>query len=71
MAGDSMVAQRHEKRDVLEARAERVQAILGSPKYAGLWEPYPFNAGYFMCVKLKGLDAETFRQHLLKSTAWA
>jgi len=30
------------------------------PKYVGLWEAYPFNAGYFMCVKLKGLDAEAF-----------
>ena len=30
------------------------------------WEPYPFNAGYFMCLKLKGLDAETYRKHLLE-----
>ena len=36
------------------------------PKYAELWEPYPFNAGYFMCLKLKGLDAETYRKHLLE-----
>ncbi len=27
---------------------------------------YPFNAGYFMCLKLKGLDAETYRKHLLE-----
>ena len=55
-----------EKKDILEARAKKVQAILSSPKYAELWEPYPFNAGYFMCLKLKGLDAETFRKHLLE-----
>ena len=36
------------------------------PKFAELWEPYPFNAGYFMCLKLKGLDAETYRKHLLE-----
>ena len=36
------------------------------PEYAKYWEPYPFNAGYFMCLKLKGLDAETFRKHLLE-----
>jgi aspartate/methionine/tyrosine aminotransferase len=65
MSGESIMAERCEKRDVLEARAKRVQAILASPKYADLWTPYPFNAGYFMCLKLKGLDAETFRKHLL------
>ena len=36
------------------------------PEYAKYWEPYPFNAGYFMCLKLKGLDAETYRKHLLE-----
>ena len=45
---------------------EESHAILASPKFADLWEPYPFNAGYFMCLKLKGLDAETFRKHLLE-----
>jgi DNA-binding transcriptional MocR family regulator len=36
------------------------------PKYAGLWTPYPFNSGYFMCLRLNDkLDAETFRRHLL------
>ena len=43
----------------------KVQEILASPSIAELWEPYPFNAGYFMCLKLKGIDAETLRQHLL------
>ena len=28
----------------------------------------PFNSGYFMCVKLKGIDAETFRKHLLEKS---
>ncbi len=54
------------RRGILEARAKKVQAILASPEYAELWEPYPFNAGYFMCLKLKGLDAETYRKHLLE-----
>ena len=36
------------------------------PSLPNLWEPYPFNAGYFMCLKLKGIDAETFRKHLLE-----
>ncbi len=66
MSGESIAAQRREKHDILEARAKKVQEILAQPKYADLWTPYPFNAGYFMCVKLKGLDAETFRKHLLE-----
>jgi len=62
----SLAAERLEKKEILAARARKVQQILGSPEYARLWEPYPFNAGYFMCLKLKELDAETFRKHLLE-----
>jgi aspartate/methionine/tyrosine aminotransferase len=53
------------KKAILQARAEKVQALLTNPEYADLWDAYPFNAGYFMCLKLKGLDAETYRKHLL------
>jgi len=66
MAGNALAAEREEKKGILEARAKKVQEVLGSPGYADLWEPYPFNAGYFMCLKLKGLDAETYRRHLLE-----
>ncbi len=66
MSSESCTTERREKKGILEARAKKVQAILSSPKFAELWEPYPFNAGYFMCLKLKGLDAETFRKHLLE-----
>jgi phosphoenolpyruvate carboxykinase (GTP) len=65
MATDAMQAERSGKKDILEERAKKVQEILSSPQYAEFWEPYPFNAGYFMCLKLKGIDAETFRKHLL------
>jgi len=66
MAAEASAAERLEKRGILEARAKKVQKILASPEYAELWEPYPFNAGYFMCVRLKGLDAETYRRYLLE-----
>ncbi len=66
MATDALPVEQSEKKAILEARAKKVQAILGSSKFAGLWEVYPFNAGYFMCLKLKGLDAETYRKHLLE-----
>jgi phosphoenolpyruvate carboxykinase (GTP) len=66
MSGPACAIERLEKKGILEARAKKVQEILGSSDYAELWEAYPFNAGYFMCLKLKGLDAETYRKHLLE-----
>jgi aspartate/methionine/tyrosine aminotransferase len=65
MQSEGIEAERVEKRGILEARAKKVTEILASPNYAKLWEPYPFNSGYFMCLKLKGIDAETYRKHLL------
>jgi aspartate/methionine/tyrosine aminotransferase len=66
MAGESLAAERLQKKAILEARARKVHEILATREYAGFWEPYPFNSGYFMCLKLKGLDAETYRKHLLE-----
>jgi aspartate/methionine/tyrosine aminotransferase len=66
MSGDALAREQAEKKAILEARAKHVQKILGCPQYADLWEAYPFNSGYFMCLKLKGLDAETYRKHLLE-----
>jgi phosphoenolpyruvate carboxykinase (GTP) len=65
-AGDAITVERKQKKGVLEARAKKALEILRQPEFAAVWEPYPFNAGYFMCVKLKGLDAETYRKHLLE-----
>ena len=58
--------QRMKARDVLRERALEVRRILASEKYTPFWEPYPFNAGYFMCIRLKELDAEKFRLRLLE-----
>ena len=66
MATDTLFIEQRQKWDILEARAKKVHAILASSKFADLWEAYPFNAGYFMCLKLKGLDAESYRKHLLE-----
>jgi aspartate/methionine/tyrosine aminotransferase len=41
--------------------------VLANPAYAEVWESYPFNAGYFMSIALKGIDAEQFRLRLLDS----
>jgi phosphoenolpyruvate carboxykinase (GTP) len=66
MAREEQLAERQQKKAILEARAKKVHQILSAPEFKSVWEPYPFNAGYFMCVKLKGLDAETYRRHLLE-----
>jgi len=66
LAGGTVTVESQQKKCVLEERAKKVHEILGAPEYAELWEPYPFNAGYFMCVKLKGLNADAYRKHLLE-----
>jgi aspartate/methionine/tyrosine aminotransferase len=54
-----------EKFDVLKKRAERVKTVLSDPKYLDGFNAYPFNSGYFMCIRLKTVDAETLRRHLI------
>ena len=58
-------AQKHEKSLIMKGRANKVKSILDGGKFDGAWEYYPFNSGYFMCLKLKTVDAETLRTHLL------
>jgi len=57
--------ERDAKRAILRARVARLHQILEKPKYGEAWTPYPFNSGYFMCVRLKDVDAEKLRLHLL------
>lgn len=66
MADADFTGECRQKRDILEARALKVQELLQKPEFAELWTPYPFNAGYFMCLKLKGIDADAYRRHLLE-----
>jgi len=58
-------AQRKQKFEIMKRRANITKQILDSGKYDDVWEYYPFNSGYFMCLKLKTVHAETLRQHLL------
>ena len=63
---DPDLARQHgEKKETLRVRAARVSEVLKNPKYREALTPYPFNSGYFMCVRLSGLDAEKLRVHLL------
>jgi len=59
-------AQRSEKYALMKGRANKVKALLDSGRYDDAWDYYPFNSGYFMCLKLKTVEAETLRIHLLE-----
>ncbi|CAG7617594.1 hypothetical protein PAESOLCIP111_02043 [Paenibacillus solanacearum] len=58
-------AQKQEKFEIMKGRANKVKALLDSGNFGDVWEYYPFNSGYFMCLKLKTVDAESLRVHLL------
>lgn len=58
-------AQKMEKFHIMKGRANKVKAILEKEKYNAVWDYYPFNSGYFMCLKLKNVDADRLRVHLL------
>jgi aspartate/methionine/tyrosine aminotransferase len=58
--------QKQEKYDTLKKRYDKINSILSAhPEYQEVFEPLPFNSGYFMCVQLKEGDAEPVRQKLL------
>jgi aspartate/methionine/tyrosine aminotransferase len=59
------LAQKEEKFQVMKGRARKTKQVLDSGKYDSAWSYYPFNSGYFMCLKLKKVDAEKLRVHLL------
>ncbi len=57
--------QKEEKFQVLKGRSLKVKEVLDSGKYDSAWTYYPFNSGYFMCLRLKSVDAEKLRVHIL------
>ena len=54
-----------EKKEVLRKRAMRVKEVAAGSEYQDAWEMYPFNSGYFVCLRLKTVKAEALRVHLL------
>jgi aspartate/methionine/tyrosine aminotransferase len=61
----AIVEERKRTHEVLQARAEAVYTVANAPRFRESWEVYPFNSGYFMLVKVDGVDAERLRVHLL------
>ena len=60
--------QKREKYGVLKRRYAAIRRVLARhPEYAESFDVMPFNSGYFMCVKPKGVDAEAVRRHLIEA----
>ena len=58
-------AQQAEKVALLRSRAAVTARECRKAEYADCWDVYPFNSGYFMCLRLKDADADTVRVRLL------
>ena len=65
LKSSSYKAEKEDKFRIMKERAMEVKRVLANPKYRKAWEVYPFNSGYFMCLKLKTVEAEPLRVHLL------
>lgn len=57
--------QKQEKYEIMKGRANKVKSLLDKGHFDDAWDYYPFNSGYFMCLKLKTVGAESLRKHLL------
>jgi aspartate/methionine/tyrosine aminotransferase len=66
MQSENFIKEKEEKFKVLKNRAGRIKEVLSDSRYKDAWDVYPFNSGYFMCIRLKSVDAETLRRHLLE-----
>lgn len=65
LKSSSYKAEKEDKFRIMKERAMEVKRVLANPKYRKAWDVYPFNSGYFMCLKLKTVEAEPLRVHLL------
>ncbi len=65
MQDEKYADEKKEKFELMKSRANQVKSVLEDSKYKDAWDVYPFNSGYFMCIKLKTVDAEPLRIHLL------
>lgn len=61
----SFKEERNKLNAVIEERCKKVKAIFDKGLYVDEFTPYPFNSGYFMCIRLKNVNAETLRTTLL------
>ncbi|WP_299093669.1 aminotransferase class I/II-fold pyridoxal phosphate-dependent enzyme [uncultured Metabacillus sp.] len=57
--------EKQQKFELMKSRADKTKEVLAKEDYKKYWTYYPFNSGYFMCLKLHNIDAEELRVHLL------
>jgi aspartate/methionine/tyrosine aminotransferase len=69
LGSTAIAEERKQKLAVLEARAKEVYRVARDPRFAESWDVYPFNSGYFMLIKVKGVDSNRLREHLLDKHA--
>lgn len=51
--------------ETLKARYEVTKELVYDEKFSDYWQPYDFNSGYFMALKVKGVKPEALRTHLI------
>lgn len=57
--------EKNQKFKIMKERAATIKSLLQDPKYKDNFVAYPFNSGYFLCIKVNGVNAEKLRLHLL------
>jgi aspartate/methionine/tyrosine aminotransferase len=57
--------EKQQKFELMKSRADKTKEVLAKEEYQKYWTYYPFNSGYFMCLKLHNINAEELRLHLL------
>jgi aspartate/methionine/tyrosine aminotransferase len=66
LQADTYSAEKEEKFQIMKERALEVKRVLADSKYDSAWDVYPFNSGYFMCLRIRSVNAEELRAHLLE-----
>ena len=66
-SSDTYAQEKEAKYNKLKSRYDIIkQTIAAHPEYKEYFEPLPYNSGYFMCIKLNGIDTETLRRELIE-----
>ena len=65
LSAPGIADERRQKCETLRQRAEKVYEVSRAPRFRESWQVYPFNSGYFMCLKVRGVGAEELRVNLL------
>lgn len=60
------IEERKQKYAILKERAIKVKEVVYDKKYSDCWNVYPFNSGYFMCIRIKGVDSNDVRKYALE-----